>query len=100
MDQDIKNELNEIKVILKNTATKDNLRFFKNFFEEEIARLEEKMVTKDFLMDYLTMLDEIVKETRESRRSRLLFEGQFVNLDDTVNNHGKRIKVLEDKALQ
>lgn len=44
-----------------------------------------------------TLMDELVGEVRESRRERVLLGGRYVDIDNQVVNHEKRIVILEKK---
>lgn len=68
-------------------------------FEEFREFIHENMFTRKDYMDHLSTIDAMVTEVKESRRARLLFEAQFVDLDDKVHRHGKRIKRLESMRL-
>ncbi len=63
-------------------------------FAEIHRRLDEMLPRKEFL-EWVCGYDDSLKEVREVRQNRLLFENQFVELDDTVADHGKRIVKLE-----
>ena len=66
--------------------------------ENQICEIKENMFTQSDYMKFLEIFDPVLREFQDSRRSRLLFEGQFVDLDDKVAGHEKRIAVLERKV--
>jgi hypothetical protein len=66
-------------------------------FEESLAHVKEKVFTREEFFEYLHRFDDVLQEMRDVRDSRLIFEKQFVELDDTVAGHGKRITKIEDK---
>ncbi|MBI5753884.1 hypothetical protein HZA40_01950 [Candidatus Peregrinibacteria bacterium] len=66
-------------------------------FREVHDRLDKMLPRAEFL-EWVHKYDGSLKEIREARQNRLLFESQFVDLDDTVAKHENRIKKLEEKA--
>lgn len=65
--------------------------------------IESTMVTRDEWHKWLnerwdkhmTMMDALMNEMEKSRQSRILFERQCLRTDDTLQDHEKRIQVLE-----
>lgn len=66
-------------------------------FDEVNDRLDTMLPRAEFL-EWVHKYDGSLKEIREARQNRLLFENQFVDLDDKVAKHENRIKKLEQKA--
>lgn len=115
MDVETKKEIDKIygKFVKKGAKTKEEIKKI----YQKLAKQEERFaifyqwtidtfVTKEELqaqMDkidkkfeiVLDSLDEMVTEMRASRNDRLLQAGQFVDLDDKVANHERRIVILE-----
>lgn len=97
------------KYDLKNLATKDDLKKYltrddaKNLlvtrldFEEFKEYVEENMFTRKEWLEYIHTFNDALQEIRDTRTNRLIFEKQFVELDDTVAGHGKRITKIEHK---
>lgn len=104
MSFDIKKEFKEIREILSQKAdkadfegfaTKSDLNIVEYNLSSEISWIKENMFTRDDFMQYMTLFDEIATEVKDARREQLLFASRFVDLDDKVHGHEKRIKVLE-----
>lgn len=101
---ELKADVKELKNNSKNYVTKDHLNMVvsklvtKVEFDEFKTFVYENMFTKQDYMDHMSMIEEMVQEVRDSRRDRLIFEGQFVDVDDKVNDHEKRIRTLEKAA--
>lgn len=96
----IRKEFKTIRKEISKLASKEYVsKLFDLRFEYYMAEMKETMVTKEYFMTYMSTLEEMIREVRDSRNSRLLFEGQFVDLDDQVNNHEGRIKILEHEVL-
>ena len=95
---------------LKNLATKDDLKKYltredatellvtKLNFEEFKEYVNENMFTKKEWLENVHRFDDVLQEMRDMRGNRLIFEKQFVGLDDTVDNHEKRIVKIEEKV--
>lgn len=99
---------------LKNFATKDDIKdlaaqmvtnerfedvmtFFKQDFDELKSYVYTKLVTKKEFLNSIHKFKDSLSEMREHRDSRILFQGQHADLQDTVAKHGNRIVVLERK---
>lgn len=88
---EIKGEITEIKETM---ATKKQLSFFKDYFDERIDRVEEKMATKDMLDRHMALMDKSSEIAKQAQRSRLLYEKQFSDISDQVADHENRLKSI------
>ena len=91
VNSDIKGVKSALDRAVSKLVTKVEFDEFKTF-------VYENMFTKQDYMDHMSMIEEMVQEVRDSRRDRLIFEGQFVDVDDKVHDHEKRIRTLEKVA--
>lgn len=66
--------------------------------KEELLWIKENMYTKQEHYEYMAKIDSILGEVQESRRERQVQGYRFSTIDDQVNDHEKRITVLEEKA--
>jgi|GEM_PF-3015387 len=84
-----------------NCKTNERIDYFALHMQEKFRvvneKLDSKLDRKEFI-NWTHKYDGSLKEIREARQNRLLFENQFVDLDDQVANHENRIKKLEAKA--
>lgn len=64
---------------------------------EDIAYLKENMYTKQDHLKFMVWMDDAMKELRDSREGRVLMEKQALRMDDKLDNHEKRICVLEER---
>lgn len=81
-----------------NCGTNGRIDYLITHMQEEFTTINEKLDSKLDRKDFLNWVhkyDGSLKEIRESRRNRLLFENQFVDLDDAVGKHDDRIRKLE-----
>ncbi|NIA02408.1 MAG: hypothetical protein GWP15_03420 [Nitrospirae bacterium] len=83
----------DLKIVESRLST--DLKIVESRLSADINWLKENMFTRDDFMQYMVLFDEMATEVKEARREQLLFASRFVDLDDTVNNHEQRIKVLE-----
>jgi hypothetical protein len=72
-------------------------RYVDQRFDEFEERIEEKMYTKADHSKFMVWMDEAMKELRDTRQERILSDYNLATLDDTVDNHEKRICALESK---
>lgn len=71
------------------------------YVQEEFDTVHQRfdsMLSKKEFYEWTYKYDDLLQEMRDARQNRLLFEKQFVDLDDTVAQHESRIKKLEHKA--
>ena len=71
------------------------------YVQEEFDTVHQRfdsMLSKKEFYEWTYRYDDLLQEMRDARQNRLLFEKQFVDLDDTVAQHENRIKKLEHKA--
>lgn len=84
-----------------NCKTNERIDYLASHMQEEFrvvnGKLDCKLDRKEFVT-WVHKYDGSLKEIREARQNRLLFENQFVDLDDKVAKHDDRIKKLEQKA--
>jgi hypothetical protein len=109
----LSNQINDLQKMILNLATE-----FRNFKEEflelkkDVANLKDfinknmvyryefegfkvTVLTREEFLERMASVDEIVGEIRDSRNSRLLYEGHFVDVDNRVHDHERRIVKLE-----
>ena len=71
------------------------------YVQEEFDTVHQRfdsMLSKKEFYEWTYRYDDLLQEMRDARQNRLLFEKQFVDLDDTVAQHENRIKKLEHKS--
>ena len=61
--------------------------------------VKENMFTKKEFFEWAHRFEDSLIEIRDIRQNRLLFEKQFVDLDDKVAQHENRITTLEMKHV-
>lgn len=69
--------------------------------KESIYSMKEdmgNMYTKQEHNELMTRIDSMLGEVQESRRERQIQGYRFSTMDDQVNDHEKRIVVLEEKS--
>jgi hypothetical protein len=66
--------------------------------KEDIRWIKEVMYTKQEHNELMTKIDFMVGELQESRRERQIQGYRYVTISDQVDDHEKRIGVLEKKA--
>lgn len=91
----------EVEEKLEKFLTKEAaVRYFasKLEFDESMAYIRRNMFTEKDFLEHLHRFNDVLEEIRDMRRNRIAFEHRFAELDDTVDNHGKRIVKLEGKA--
>ena len=94
-------------------ATKDDLKLyvtkvefdeFKDFLRDNMVyrhdfdEFRNTILTRGEFLEHMELIDKMVEEVKSSGRSRLLYEKQYVELDDQVGNHEKRITTLEGRV--
>ncbi len=84
-----------------NCKTNERIDYLASYMKEGFTtvnqRLDSTLTRKEFLA-WVHKYDGSLKEIREARRNRLLFENQFVDLDDQVAGHENRIIKLEQNS--
>lgn len=60
-----------------------------------ISELDSKMDMRH--AEYMETLDAVMKEVKESQRERIILGRRYVDLDNEVVDHEKRLRVLEKK---
>lgn len=85
-----------------NCGTNGRIDYLITYMQEEFTTINEKLdskLDKKEFIQWVHKYDGSLKEIREARRNRLLFENQFVDLDDAVGKHDDRIRKLEQATL-
>ncbi len=75
----------------------DNLAASHVSLEERVTRIEENMYTKQDHAKFMIWMDEAMKELRDSRHERVLQENQVLRMDYKLDDHEKRLRVLEKR---
>jgi len=65
--------------------------------KEELLWIKENMYTKQEHYEYMAKIDAMLGEVQESRRERQVQGCRYSTMDDQLDNHEKRIGVLEKK---
>ncbi|MCX6734897.1 MAG: hypothetical protein NTZ25_03215 [Candidatus Peregrinibacteria bacterium] len=84
-----------------NYKTNNRIDYLALHMKEEFDTVHQRfdsMLSKKEFYEWTYKYDDLLQEMRDARQNRLLFEKQFVDLDDTVAQHENRIKKLEHKA--
>ena len=88
----LKKDFAVVKKTMGTLVTRVEFDYFVNY-------ITENMYTKKEHAEYMTFIDEVVQEIRDSREGRILTEKHVLELDDKSHDHGRRITTLEDKVL-
>ena len=83
---------------LNEPLTKGEFRLHTQDFDvlkEDVRDIREKMITRDDWDRHMVLMDALVTEMEANREERILFGQQHLRTDDMVQNHEKRICVLE-----
>lgn len=85
----------DIKKLLKDFATKDELHL-------EINRVREEMVTKNEFSNLVdgvyTKLDKVLGEVKDIRQEQRMHQGQHDRISNRVDNVETRVDILEQAA--
>lgn len=68
-------------------------------FDDFREYVHENMMTKTKFEERFDDFQDALLEMRDHSESRILFQGQHADLQDTVAKHGQRIAVLEKRVL-
>jgi hypothetical protein len=66
--------------------------------KEEFLWIKENMYTKQEHYEYMAKIDAMLGEVQESRRERQIQGYRYSTMADKVDDHEKRIGVLEKRA--
>ncbi len=82
-----------------NKKFEEKMKFFvtRVEFDREISYIKTNMLTKKDFFDYMAMYEDQLQEMRDHRNARLLTEKQMADMDDSIADHEKRIRVLEKR---
>jgi len=101
IQKDMQDFRTEIKADLKHAIKQSETKLYgliKMLFDS-IEEIKAKMLTREEHQNSMELLDAYATELKDIREERILREKQNLHLDDTVNDHEKRIKVLENKSI-
>ncbi len=88
----IKGEITSIKETM---ATKNQLSYFKNHFDDRIDEVEDKMATKDMFDRHMVLMDKSYNLSKNAEATCALHEGHVADTSDQVADHENRIRTLE-----